>query len=416
MIRKSLPLAIFATVSVLAATANAVPPVNAPPSDTYMLDGQARSLGIVGTNVWIGGKFGHVLDTNGQVAYTADNLAVMTQNGVGLNMAPDVNGMVWDLWVEGTTVYIAGDFSSVGGQPRSNLAALDGQTGALLPFSPSSPKLKAVAVAGSVVYAGGRNLNAYTLAGSKLGGWVAPKAVIDPSIRAGRSNEGSFRDLTPAGGTIVAACQCDSITRSGSSQHTKAVVKVNASTGALLPWSPTELNAASAAMGRDVHVANGSVYAAIGGSDFIARYDLITGDPIWKVDTNGSAQALTMIGTDLVVGGHFRWVEGGGTSSCSNNTGCVYQPKLVALDAASGAIAFHTEQTSVGTRKLADWDPAFCCEYNGVWTLAIDGQGDLWVGGQYTKVGTAWDESKMIVDVTPKALNITAQRYVAELS
>ena len=137
MIRKSLPLAIFATVSVLAATANAVPPVNAPPSDTYMLDGQARSLGIVGTNVWIGGKFGHVLDTNGQVAYTADNLAVMTQNGVGLNMAPDVNGMVWDLWVEGTTVYVAGDFSSVGGQPRSNLAALDGQTGALLPFSPS---------------------------------------------------------------------------------------------------------------------------------------------------------------------------------------------------------------------------------------------------------------------------------------
>lgn len=417
MIRKSLPLAVVTVIFLLTGSANAVPPVNAPASDTYMLDGQARSIGIVGSNVWVGGKFGHVLDGNGNVAFATDNLAVLTQNGVGLDIAPNVNGMVWDLWVDGTTVYVAGDFSAVGGQPRSNLAAIDGQTGAVLPFSPSSPKLKAAAVLGSVVYAGGRNLNAYTLGGSKLPGWVSPMAVLDPSIRAGRSNEGSFRDLTPGGGAIVAACQCDSITRGGSSQETKAVVKVNASTGGLLSWSPTELNAASAAMGRDVHVANGSVYAAIGGSDFIARYELTSGDPEWKVDTNGSAQALTMMGGDLVVGGHFRWVEGGGgSSSCSNNTGCVYQPKLVALDAITGAIAFHTEQTSVGSRKLANWDPAFCCEYNGVWTLALDGQGDLWVGGQYTKVGTAWDESKMIVDVTPKALNVTTQRYVAELS
>ncbi|MGH2629042.1 MAG: hypothetical protein ACRDHI_00585 [Actinomycetota bacterium] len=416
MIRKSLLVAALAIVPMLAGTAEAVPPVNAPASDTFMLDGQVRSLGIVGTNVWMGGKFANVLDGNGQVAYAADNLAVMTQNGVGLDIAPDVNGMVWDVWVDGTTVYIAGAFTTVGGHARENLAAIDGQTGALLPFSVDSPKLKSVAVVGSVVYAGGKALTAYTLAGSKLGGWVPPKAVIDPAIRGGRSNKGAFRDLTPGGGSIVAACQCDSVTRGGASQATKAVVKVNPSTGALAAWAPTGLTSSSAAMGRDVLVANNSVYAAIGGSDFIARYDLATGTEIWKLDTNGSAQALAMMGSDLVVGGHFRWVEGGGATSCSNNTVCVYQPKLVAVDSLSGAIAHHTEQTSVGSRKLADWDPAFCCEYNGVWTLAIDGQGDLWVGGQYTKVGTAWDPARMIVDVTPKALDITTQRYVAELS
>ena len=96
-----------------------------------------------------------------------------------------------------------------------------------------------------------------------------------------------------------------------------------------------------------------------------------------------------------------------------------FVPDLVigtSVGALTGAIAHHTEQTSVGSRKLADWDPAFCCEYNGVWTLAVDGQGDLWVGGQYTKVGTAWDPGRMIVDVTPKALGITTQRYIAELS
>ena len=416
MVRKLLLVAALAIVPMLAGTAVAVPPVNAPASDTFMLDGQVRSLGVAGANVWMGGKFATVLDGNGQAAYAADNLAVMTQNGVGLDIAPDVNGMVWDLWVDDTTVYIAGAFTTVGGQARSNLAAIDGQTGALLPFAVSSPKLKSVAVVGSVVYAGGKDLRAYTLTGSKLGGWVAPRAAIDPAIRGGRSNQGSFRDLTPGGGSIVAACQCDSVTRGGVTHATKAVIKVDPSTGALAAWTPTELQPSSAAMGRDVLVANNSVYAAIGGSDFIARYDLATGSPIWKVDTNGSAQALAMMGSDLVVGGHFRWVAGGGATSCSNNTVCIYQPKLVAADALTGAIAHHTEQTSVGARKLADWDPAFCCEYNGIWTLAADGQGDLWVGGQYTKVGTAWDPARMIVDVTPKALTITTQRYVAELS
>lgn len=419
MTRKSLPLAIAVSivlVSMLAGAARAVPPVNAPPSGTDMLDGQVRSLGLVGSNIWMGGKFGHVLDADGQVAYAAESLAVMTESGVGLDIAPDVDGMIWDLWVDGTTVYVAGSFSTVGGQARDSIAAINGLTGAVLPFSVSSPSLKTVAVVGSVVYAGGRVLNAYTLAGAKLGGWVAPKAVIDPAIRGGRSNQGTFRDLTPGGGAIVAACQCDSIVRGGTSQPTKAVVKVNATTGAVSGWTPTELTSASAAMGRDVLVADDSVYAAIGGSDFIARYDLTTGNPVWKVDTNGSAQALTMMGSDLIVGGHWAWVEGGGATSCSDNTVCVYQPKLVAIDASTGAIAHHTEQTSVGARKLADWDPAFCCEYNGVWTLAVDGQGDLWVGGQYTKVGTAWDAARMIVDTTPKALNITSHRYVAELS
>lgn len=417
MTRKSFPLVIaMAIVSMIAGAARAVPPVNAPASDTDMLDGQVRSLGLVGSNLWMGGKFSNVLDADGHVAYAAQNLAVMTQSGVGIDIAPDVNGMIWDLWIDGATVYVAGSFTTVGGQPRDNIAAVNGQTGAVLPFSVSSPPLKSVAVVGSVVYAGGRGLNAFTVAGAKLSGWVAPKAVIDPAIRGGRSNKGAFRDLTPGDGAIVAACQCDSITRNGVSQPTKAVVKVNASTGAVFGWTPTELTPSSAAMGRDVLVANDSIYSAIGGSDFIARYDLATGDPVWKVDTNGSAQALAMMGSDLIVGGHWAWVEGGGASSCSNNTVCVYQPKLVALDAQTGAIAHHTEQTSVGARKLADWDPAFCCEYNGVWTLAVDGQGDLWVGGQYTKVGTAWDQAKMIVDTTPKALDITTQRYIAELS
>jgi hypothetical protein len=407
----------LALAVLLGTPAFAIPAVNAPPDDTYMVDGQVRGLGRVGSTIWLGGSFSNVLDRDGDVAYASQSLAAFTVEGVGQDIAPDVDGFVYDIWVQGTTVYIAGEFSRVGGQPRQNLAAVNGTNGSVLPFSVSAPKLKGVAATDSVVYAAGPKLKAYDTAGSgsPLAGWVAPKAIIDPSIRS-HKNAGTFRDLAFDGPQIVAACQCDSITRGDQTKQTKALVKVNGSTGAVSDWGPTELRATSAAMGRSVLVDGGSVYAAIGGSDFVARYDLTTGDPLWKTDTNGSSQALTFLGSDLIVGGHFRWVEGPGTGGgCSQGTQCVYQPKLISLNPSNGALAYHTQSTSVGDRNLADWDPAFCCQYNGVWTLLVDNQDDLWVGGQFTKVGTAWDPDRMFQGMVPRALNTVQQQCIAQL-
>ena len=65
-------------------------------------------------------------------------------------------GGVQALARSGNTLFIGGDFDAVHGQPRSNLAAVDATTGALLPFSPVlGARVDALAVEAGNLYVGG---------------------------------------------------------------------------------------------------------------------------------------------------------------------------------------------------------------------------------------------------------------------
>ena len=60
------------------------------------------------------------------------------------------------LAVSGSTVYAGGTFSSIGGQSRNRIAALDASTGDATAWDPNaSNAVFALAVSGSTVYAGG---------------------------------------------------------------------------------------------------------------------------------------------------------------------------------------------------------------------------------------------------------------------
>ncbi|GIW09479.1 MAG: hypothetical protein KatS3mg061_0536 [Dehalococcoidia bacterium] len=60
------------------------------------------------------------------------------------------------LAVSGSTVYVGGLFTSVGGQARNYLAALDAATGNVTSWNPNANgSVYALAVSGSTVYVGG---------------------------------------------------------------------------------------------------------------------------------------------------------------------------------------------------------------------------------------------------------------------
>ncbi len=82
------------------------------------------------------------------------------------------------LAVSGSTVYAGGNFTAIGGQTRNRIAALDASTGAATAWDPNANEsVRALVVRGGAIYAGGEFTNIGGQARNKL-------AAIDPAVGA----------------------------------------------------------------------------------------------------------------------------------------------------------------------------------------------------------------------------------------
>jgi hypothetical protein len=112
-------------------------------------------LAVDGSTVYAAGVFSSI---GGQSrSYLA---ALDASTGLATAWNPGANGEVVSLAVSGPTVYVGGGFTSIGGQSRSCIAALDAGTGLATAWNPgasgpSYPYVHSLAVSGSTVYAGG---------------------------------------------------------------------------------------------------------------------------------------------------------------------------------------------------------------------------------------------------------------------
>ena len=379
----------------------------AQPDSTYMVDGVVYSLVQVqppGQDlIWIGGKFTHVMKTRKIAVQSVNGLAVFDdQTGAPapihvpiLGKAGGTDPTVFDMALspDGSRLYIAGNFNQVDGQPRTNVAAIDPATGALLSFAPKAQVASSVYATDSQVFVGGVMLTSFDLSGKKTLGYVPPKSIIDPTLRQ-LNTKATFRGIARFGNVLAIACQCDSVLDRFGEHPTKAAVEVDMATGDLLPWTPSNMIVDSGAWGSDAIVANDpvsglpAVYLAAGGSDFTAAYDFATGQQLWKTDTSGSSQVLAMYQGALIVGGHFWYVESPTTPQCGQNSnptpGCYHAPRLVSMDPATGDVLLDpaTQQP---------WNPGICCIYQGLWALLLDANGtQLHVGGAFKEAGGDW--------------------------
>ncbi|HUW60113.1 MAG TPA: hypothetical protein VMZ06_03825, partial [Candidatus Bathyarchaeia archaeon] len=118
------------------------------------------ALAVSGTTVYAGGFFKSVggVIRNGIAALDA-------ATGQATDWNPDAGGImsfVDALAISDTTIYAAGPFTSMGGQPRNRIAAIDAATGQVTDWNPGADKsVEALAVSddGATVYAGGNFTN-----------------------------------------------------------------------------------------------------------------------------------------------------------------------------------------------------------------------------------------------------------------
>jgi hypothetical protein len=351
--------------------------VGSKPIQTWQANGTVRSEVISGNIVYIGGTFTAMLPagSTGAGAVTRNNAAAINlDTGALLPWNPNVTGgTVYAIRPSGSNVYLGGGFSTVGGNTtHKKIVEVNNSTGAIVStFKPPTPNktVRAITASGSNLYIGGAFLKmgganrAYAAkvdatTGALNSTW-AP--VVDNEVRAIALDSGATRVVL--GGFF----------RNLNGASFIGVGAVDPNTGATAPWAwhtndlqtfrPFQLLAFT----QDGNTLFG---AASGNGGSMISWNISTGTLNYIEGTNGNVVGMGVLDGFVYFGGHFS----GYCGLIPGNNFCTVQAardKLIAVDEATGA--------------LQSWHPSVNTTL-GVEAVAA-GDGSVTIGGEFTKAG-----------------------------
>lgn len=389
---------------VAAAAAAVASPVKWAPVSTWQANGRVRTVAFAGGVVYLGGEFTELVPPAGAAGspLVRNHVAALdATTGQPLPWNPNTDGTVWSLAVSGSTVYLGGDFASVGGHARAHAAAVDTGGGAVRGWDPEPDgNVKAVAIGPNRdIYLGGffthvagmtrNHLAELTPAGAATSWHPVVKQISGSTCPPRCPPFVASLAFSADGGTLYFGGHFGLV--NGIGRNNAAAVSV--ATGETLAWNPDVL---ASQTGTNANQANKVWHVELGPDraflcgDFwsldgfrrhpnIAAVDLTAGHLIYGFDasTDGSTPACQLVGGYLYVGGHFQrvgptsaWVSVPGQKSTLTGIGSVAREHLAAFDAGTGAIDA--------------WNPGMNSVL-GVHALAYSGSA-LGVGGDFTRI------------------------------
>jgi hypothetical protein len=397
---------------------------------------RVNAIAVAGSTVYVGGAFSKI---GGQPRVDLAALSASTAKATSWDPGiPSDSGLrpVTVLTLGGSTLYVAGGFSTIGGQSRDGLAAVDTLTSTVTGWDPAfEGVLFALAVEGSTVYLGGSftvdgqasHLAAVDAATGQQVRWAATTdddvralalsgdgstlyaggffttfngqpaghiAAVDPATGDldpwGATTSDAVRALAVSGSTIEAGGEftsADGVPRNG-------LAAIDPTTGAATSWNPNPDGQvlALAASGSTIYVSG--FFTEIGGQPRagLAALDALTGTASpWNPGVPGSAPPGSEYVSALVVSSDGSTVYAGGRF---NEIAGQSRHNLAALDATTGAATSWNPGTSSGGRPDAAAD---------VDALALSGS-TLYVGGQYGEIAGQPSSGLAGVDTTTGAL------------
>ncbi len=332
--------------------ARAATTVASTPTPSDGTDGRVNAVVHVGDRIYLGGAFTSVggQPRGGLAALDAVDGHVVT------TWRADVGGAVDALAAssDGTTLYLGGDFTVVGGLTRRHLAAVSTSTGAVSGWNPGAigGSVLALAAANGRVYAGGK----FTSIGSTRRPYLAAvtsDGVLDPAFDAHVDDVVWSLALSPDNARLYAGGQF----HSAGGAFRAHLAALSPTSGSASDWNP---QVGCPVLG--LAATSTAVYRGCGGGfplgNSAVAYSAATGAVLWAAHGDGNVPAVEVLGDAVYFGGHFANVDG------------VARKKAAAVDAASG--------------QLLPWDPRPNSAL-GVRCLYADGD-SLWMGGDFTTV------------------------------
>jgi len=269
---------------------------------------------------WMPSRAGFVyaLTVSGNAVYTSlGAFDATTGQAVATALDSGVDGPIFSMTTSGSTLYVGGRFTVVGGQPRNKLAAIDISSGEVTPWDPDAGNgaaaVRALAASGTSVYAGGY----FDIVGGERRNHMAAIDITTGRATAWNPNpDNAVSDLVVRGTTVYAAggfTQIGGQTRNG-------LAAVDARTGLALAWNPNPSGPDGYAASIDALAMNetavyvGGFFSNIGGQprNNIAAIDPVTGiATAWQPNVGGfpnygssGVSRLALCGQTVFAGGN----------------------------------------------------------------------------------------------------------------
>ncbi|WP_412744874.1 hypothetical protein [Krasilnikovia sp. MM14-A1004] len=340
----------------------AIPLVSITPAPAVTFDGLVYTSAYVGTTIYVGGSFRNAI-VNGRSVVRKRLAALDARTGELLPWAPVADGTVFGLTASGVSLYITGKFKTVGGQARPGLADINLKTGVV-------GKLKHTVSGGNVLTAGGGRLflgGAFSTvdgrAEKNLAAFRLTDGALDTTFRG--EADGQVKALTVAGSRLYVGGGFKRLNGAANTARLGALALADGQVDTGFR-SNTPYPVGGLAVTAD------RVFAGQGGPGGRVAAYTPDGSFLWSSVTDGDVQAMTYLRGVVYAGGH--WDVACPKPSATATSWCPTtlrsQPKLIALDAATGV--------------LQDWNP----RSNGKWgVLTMDANallGSIAVGGEFT--------------------------------
>jgi Malectin domain len=391
--------------------------VSANPADftPHVMNGSVNALTQVGNKIIAAGTFTSV-SPSGTYSNTADDVVRnrifafdATTGVIDAGFNPNFGGAVNSLDTDGTSIYAAGSFASVGGNTAIKRIVKLTSSGTVVSGFNAVPNssVNDVVVRGTRVYIGGAftSVRSGTVTsargalaaldsttGAVLSGVNVPfTGLYDPNNNGGGTTNIKRFDISPDGSRLAAVGNFATV--GGQPRVQLAVLDTSGVTTSLASWSTNRYDRAHNSCAgvfdtfmRDVDFSPDGTYFAVSSTgafaggvasgtlcDTVSRWETAStgNDPTWSDYTGGdTTYGVAVTGSAIYVGGHMRW-ENNPFQGDQAGPGAVPREGIAALDPVNGL--------------PLSWNPGRSRGV-GAQALLATSQG-LWVGSDTAKIG-----------------------------
>ena len=288
-----------------------------PEKDFYVTDDVVETVEVAGDSVYVGGRFAHV------GRYTGPLAPVSISSGTTLPGFPEVNDRIFGLAPDGSGGwFVGGDFTLIGGVARNHVAHILPDLSVDLAWdADANDRVYGFAVHGSTVYMHGF----FSTLGGQSRFRLAEVSLATGAVTAWDPNPtaGGIEDFYLEGDTLYVVGSFSTI-----AGQARDIAAFDATTGALTAFDPEITNDVETVVVKNGAIYVGGRFTTAGGSprNRLAAFDAATSALLpWDPDAIWDVHDLALGDTTLFAGGSFSFVGGD------------YHPALAEISLASGA-------------------------------------------------------------------------------